>query len=147
MAMRPTPFLRFSPIPIRWADVDVYGHVNNAVHYQLFDTAVNGPLVEAGLLDPHSSDSVFLVVDSGCSYFQELRFPSTVDAGVAVSRLGRTAVTYSVGLFQSGDNTAAAQGHFVHVNVDRVARTPTPIGDGLRAYLEALVRPVSKAST
>ncbi|MEM7378854.1 MAG: thioesterase family protein [Pseudomonadota bacterium] len=144
MSARPEPlsrahFPRFHPIPLRWADVDVYGHVNNAVHYQLFDTAVNGPLVDAGLLDPERGNTVFLVVDSGCSYFRELRFPQTLDAGVRVDRLGRTAVTYSVGLFESGDALAAAQGHFVHVHVDRAARTPVPITEALRAHLTALV--------
>lgn len=126
------------------ADADVYGHVNNAVYYQLFDTAVNGALVEAGWLDPAKSDSVFLVVNSGCSYFTELCFPNPVEAGVVVSHLGRSAVTYGVGLFRVGDARAAAQGHFVHVNVDRGTRQPVSIAGGLRAYLESLAKVTSE---
>ena len=140
-AMPRDAFARFSAVPTRWADADVYGHVNNAIHYQLFDTAVNGPLVEAGLLDPTRSDTVFLVVDSGCSYFNELRFPQVIDAGVAVSSLGSSSVTYRVGLFVEGATRAAAQGHFVHVNVDRISRAPRPIGGELRDYLNTLVLP------
>lgn len=150
MATRPSPlprehYARFRSLQTRWADADVYGHVNNAVYYQLFDTAVNGPLVEAGWLDPSRSDSFFLVVDSGCSYFRELCFPDVIEAGVVVSHLGRSAVTYGVGLFRVGDGHAAAQGHFVHVNVDRSTRKPMAIAAGMRGYLQSLAKWADKA--
>jgi len=112
----------FSTLTTRWADNDIYGHMNNAVHYQMFDTAVNSYLLENGALDLKLGTTVFLVVETGCQYFSELAFPDRICAGIKVRTLGRSSVTYNVGLFRGEDNIAAAQGHFVHVNVDRVTR-------------------------
>tara|TARA_B100000768_G_scaffold51177_1_gene49870 strand:- start:2090 stop:2524 length:435 start_codon:yes stop_codon:yes gene_type:complete len=117
----------FSMLTTRWADNDIYGHMNNAVHYQMFDTAVNSYLLENGALDLKLGTTVFLVVETGCQYFSELAFPDRICAGIKVRTLGRSSVTYNVGLFRGEDNIAAAQGHFVHVNVDRVTRRPAQI--------------------
>ncbi|MGB0798544.1 MAG: acyl-CoA thioesterase [Planktomarina sp.] len=140
---RPIPpqrsdFSVFRPITTRWFDNDIYGHMNNTVHYQLFDTAVNGYLVETGVLDLKKSPTVFLVIGSGCNYFAELAFPDTIYAGVGVTNLGRSSVTYTVGLFREDDDVASAVGHFVHVNVDRETRKPVPIGDVARDILAQL---------
>ena len=117
----------FWTLTTRWADNDIYGHMNNAVHYQMFDTAVNSYLLENGALDLKLGTTVFLVVETGCQYFSELAFPDRICAGIKVRTLGRSSVTYNVGLFRGEDNIAAAQGHFVHVNVDRVTRRPAQI--------------------
>ncbi len=141
---RPTPatradFSTFQTLTTRWFDNDIYGHMNNAVHYQLFDTAVNGYLVQQGLLDPRAGTNVFLVVETGCRYHAELAFPDLIDAGIAVTRLGRSSVHYRIGLFRNSGSSAAAEGHFIHVNVSRQSRRPEPIDDRTRAALQALM--------
>jgi acyl-CoA thioester hydrolase len=128
----------FRTLATRWMDNDIYGHMNNVVHYSLFDTAVNGWLVEQGLLDPHASPQIGLVVETGCRYFAEMAFPDLVTAGLAVAHVGTSSVRYEVGLFRNDLPTAAAEGFFVHVYVDRATRRPTPLGATLRAALEAL---------
>ncbi|MEL7099641.1 MAG: thioesterase family protein [Pseudomonadota bacterium] len=140
---RPQPGRRddysaFTTITTRWFDNDIYGHMNNAMHYQLFDTAVNGMLIERGLLDLHGSPTVFLVVETGCTYHGELAFPDVIHAGLRVARLGGSSVRYELGLFRNEDDSAAAEGHFVHVNVGREDRRPKPISDAARGVLEAL---------
>lgn len=140
---RPEPHRRgdypyFWSISTRWADNDVYSHVNNAIHYQFFDTAVNGWLLEQKILDFGATPTVFLVVETGCTYFDELAFPDTVHAGIRVAHLGRSSVTYEVALFRNSATTAAAQGRFVHVNVGRDSRTPAPICDATRSRLATL---------
>ena len=143
MSERPTPPTRvayraFRTISTRWMDNDVYGHMNNVVHYSLFDTAVNGWLIEQGVLDFHFGDQIGLVVETGCRYFAEIAFPDLVHAGLCVARLGTSSVRYEVGLFRNDEDTAAAEGFFVHVYVDRVTRRPKPLGDRLRAALQEL---------
>lgn len=143
MSDRPTPSTRaayraFRSIPTRWMDNDVYGHMNNVVHYSLFDTAVNGWLIEAGVLDLHRGDQIGLVVETGCRYFGELAFPDIVTAGLRVARIGSSSVRYEVGLFRNDQDEAAAEGFFVHVYVDRQSRRPKPLGEGLRAALERI---------
>src|SRR3954465_1172127 len=129
----------FRPIPTRWMDNDPYGHVNNVVYYSWFDTAVNTYLIEAGVLDIGGSPTVGVVIETGCTYFESVSYPETVEAGLAVTKLGRTSVTYGVGIFKRGGAFAAAQGHFVHVYVDRATQRPTDIPDDVRAKLEALM--------
>ena len=128
-------------ITTRWMDNDVYGHVNNVVYYSFFDTAVNGMLVEAGLLDPATSPLIGLVVETSCRYAAPLSFPDEVTAGVRVARIGTSSVRYEIGLFRGDDQSAAAEGHFIHVYVDRTTRRPAPLTESLRAFLSKLAAP------
>jgi acyl-CoA thioester hydrolase len=132
-------YARFIAIPTRWMDNDVYGHVNNVVFYSWFDTAVNTMLIEEGLLSIGDSPVVSLVVETGCTYFESVAFPETVEVGLAVERLGTRSVTYRLGVFRQGDEVAAAQGRFVHVTVDRATQRPVPMPQAMRAVLERLV--------
>ena len=126
-------------IPTRWSDNDVYGHVNNVVYYEWFDTAVNSLLIEAGVLDFAQSQSIGLVVETGCSYFESVTYPETIEAGIRVGRLGNSSVRYELGIFKPGEPFALAAGHFIHVYVDRDSRRPTPLPAPLRAALGPLV--------
>jgi acyl-CoA thioester hydrolase len=131
-------YRHFTTITTRWQDNDAYGHVNNTVYYEWFDTAVNRWLVEEGLLDIEQGDPIGLVVQTGCSYFAPLAFPGDVEVGLAVERLGKSSVTYRIGVFAVGSDQPSAQGHFTHVYVGRDSRRPTPLPDNWREKLEAL---------
>ncbi|CAD5366472.1 Acyl-CoA thioester hydrolase [Rubrivivax sp. A210] len=146
MSTRPQPLPRshfghFETIATRWMDNDVYGHVNNVVHYSLFDTAVNRYLIQAGALDIHAGAVIGLVVRTQCDYFESIAFPQTVHAGLRVLRQGRSSVEYEIGLFADAAPLAAAVGHFVHVYVARDSRRPVPLPEVLRAALQALTLP------
>ena len=141
---RPGPGIRadyraFRALPTRWKDNDIYGHLNNVVHYMMFDTAVNGWLVERGLLDPGRSDRIGLVVESGCRYLAEMAFPDTVHAGLRVGRIGTSSVRYEIGLFRNDAEVAAAEGHFVHVYVDADSRRPRALSGPMRDALSELL--------
>jgi acyl-CoA thioester hydrolase len=125
----------FRTIQTRWMDNDIYGHMNNVVHYSLFDTAVNGWLIEAGLLDLKAGKEVGLVVETGCRYHAEMIFPDVISAGIRVARIGSSSVRYEVGLFRNNEETASAEGFFIHVYVDRETRRPKPLGEAMRATL------------
>ncbi len=131
-------FGHFRPIATRWADNDVYGHVNNVTYYAWFDTAVNGWLIDQGLLDPATSPVIALVVETACAYFESVSFPEVVDIGLGVERLGRSSITYRLGVFRAGSNAAAAQGRFTHVHVDRQSRRPVPIPEQARLAMATL---------
>jgi len=140
---RPLPrshFAHFQTITTRWMDNDVYGHVNNVVHYSFFDTAVNRTLIAAGVLDIHGGEVIGLVVHTQCHYFDSIAFPQTVHAGLRVAHLGRSSVRYEGGLFADDAPLAAAVGQFTHAYVDRAARRPVPLPLALRAALETLTR-------
>ncbi len=128
------------PIPTRWMDNDIYGHVNNVVYYSYFDTVINRFLIDEGGLDIQAGAVIGLCVESRCAYLRALAFPDALEAGLRVAHLGRSSVRYEVAIFTAGDDAAAAQGDFVHVFVDRATRRPVELPAGLRAALARLVR-------
>ena len=131
-------YRHFTGLTTRWADNDAYGHLNNVVYYALFDSAVNAALIGAGLLDLERSPVVGLVAETGCRYFEALAFPDAVEAGLRVAKIGRSSVRYEIAIFREGAGEAAAQGHFVHVYVDRATRRPVELPADVRRYLEKL---------
>jgi acyl-CoA thioester hydrolase len=148
VAVKITPHRRrdycwFTDISTRWADNDVYGHINNVVYYAFFDTAVNQFLIKSGVLDIHAGLQIGLVIETGCNYFSPLAFPEQIVAGIRVTKLGSSSVRYEVALFANDSDTAAAQGHFVHVYVNKATRRPEPLQVELRVCLKSIfVEPV-----
>jgi len=142
--MSRTPFMsraayrHWTRIQTRWSDNDIYGHANNAVFYQWFDTAINGWLVENGLLDIVNGNPIGLVVETGCRYAASLAYPQVVEIGLMVERLGSSSVTYRLGVFAEGGESAAAEGHFTHVYVDSASRRPKPLSPEWRQRLATL---------
>lgn len=136
--LRRHDFAVLRTLPTRWSDDDTYGHVNNVVHYLMFDTAVNGWLIEASGVDIRRLPAIGLVVETSCRYFAELRFPETVTVGIAMDRLGTSSITYRLALFGEQSEQPAAIGRFVHVYVEREGRRPTPIPPQIRAALDTL---------
>ncbi len=126
-------------LPTRWNDNDVYGHINNAVYYEYFDTVVNRWLIDNDLLTIGVSETIGLVVETACSYFAPLTFPEPVVAGLRVAKVGSSSVRYEIGLFGT-DDQAAARGHFVHVYVDEKTRRPVKISDRMRETLREITQ-------
>lgn len=144
MAERPAPRTRadyrfFSTITTRWEDNDIYGHVNNVVYYSFFDTAVGHYMLHEAGLDPWSDSVVGMVVETGCRYHRSMAYPDTVHVGLRVAHLGTSSVRYEIGIFRNDEEAACADGHFVHVFVDRGAQRPVPIPERIRAALERLL--------
>ena len=124
------------PATTRWSDNDMYGHLNNAVYYELFDSAINGWLITGGVAEAMEGPELGVVAESGCRFFAELAYPGGLDVGVRVERLRRSSITYALGLFASDRPEVAALGHWVHVYIDRLSRSPVPIPTAVRDLLE-----------
>lgn len=131
-------YANWSQVPTRWNDNDVYGHVNNTVHYEAMDTAINRWMIEQGVLDIHGGSSIGLCVESGCRYLAAVEYPEVLLVGLRIAALGTSSVTWEVGMVRQGDDLPVAEGRFVHVFVDRATRRPRPIAGDLRAAMEGL---------
>jgi acyl-CoA thioester hydrolase len=137
-----TDYRRFLPLQTRWADNDVYGHVNNVAYYAYFDTIVNEYLIASGALDIHKGEVIGLVVETSCRYFAPLSFPQKLEGALRVARIGNSSVRYELAVFAEGADAPAAEGHFVHVYVDRATRRPVlPLPAQLRDALEIIAIP------
>lgn len=137
-AKKRSDFRHFHAITTRWMDNDAYGHVNNVVYYSWFDTIVNEFLIANGVLDIEHSPVIGLVIETQCNYFASVAFPERVTAGLCVTKLGNSSVRYEVGIFREDEETASAQGHFIHVYVDRASRKPSAIPEKMRALLQTI---------
>jgi acyl-CoA thioester hydrolase len=149
--IRPGPptradFRHFTTITTRWNDNDVYGHVNNTLYYAWFDTAVSRFTMDLGLLDPKTSPVIGIVVENGCRFFSEITYPDEVTLGLRVATLGRSSVRYALGVFRGDRQEASADGHFVHVYVDRATMRPVPIPARIRAEMEKIHVPAAPAN-
>jgi acyl-CoA thioester hydrolase len=143
---KPVPHTRaayrhFQTITSRWLDNDAYGHVNNTVYYTWFDTVVNTFLIQNNVLDIHKGKSIGLVVETQCNYFSPVTFPDEIHAGLRVSTLGNSSVRYEIGIFRNNDTVACAQGHLVHVYVDRDSRKSAQVPADMRKLLQTIVAP------
>lgn len=131
----------FHAITTRWMDNDVFGHVNNVVYYSWIDTAVNRFLLDHRLLELGASPVVGIVAETGCRYISQITYPDEVTVGIRVAKLGRSSVRYAVGIFRADADAASADGHFVHVYVERASMRPVAIPDFIRAGLEPIEAP------
>jgi acyl-CoA thioester hydrolase len=131
-------FKHFHAISTRWMDNDVYGHVNNVVYYSWFDTVVNEFLIANEVLDIEHSPVIGLVIETQCNYFASVAFPDRITAGLRVTKLGNSSVRYEVGIFRGDEESASAQGHFIHVYVDRETRKPSAIPEKMRLLLQTI---------
>ena len=122
----------------RWNDNDIYGHLNNVIYYELFDTAVNKWLIKNNLIDIKNGNNIGLIVQSGCNYFSSFEYPEDIDAGIRVTKIGNSSVRYEVGLFKSNDDLASADGFFIHVYVDRVSNKPINLDYEFKKKLDTI---------
>lgn len=129
----------FTPITTRWMDNDIYGHINNVVYYSFFDSVANKFLIDVGGLDIHNADIVGFVVASACQYHSSLAYPSSLEGGFRVNRLGNSSVEYGIAIFEQGKDEAAANGTFTHVFVERATNQSTPIPDVIRSALTSVL--------
>lgn len=118
-------------IPVRWNEYDMVGVVNNVQFYAYIQEAVVSLLDRLGV---HWTEDLVLpfVVESRCTFFAPLRYPSKVKAGIGIERLGNSSLTYIIGLFAEGTEQPVAQGHFVHVFADQNTMASCPIPAAVR---------------
>ena len=148
MTERPKPDRRgtyayFQLMTTRWMDNDSYRHMNNTTYYTFFDSIVNQYLIENGVLDVENSPTIGLVAETMCRYFRSIGFPSKINVGLRASHIGTSSVRYEIALFKDDDSEASAQGHFIHVYVDRMSGRPVPLPEKLRSVVMPLHRSAS----
>jgi acyl-CoA thioester hydrolase len=137
---RRADYRHFREIPTRWGDNDAYAHVNNTVYYSFFDTVVSRYLLDSRAIDLKTSAVIGVVVETGCRYLAPISFPDMVTAGLRVARIGNTSIRYEIGIFRNDEEEASAEGHFIHVYVDRETQTrPTPLPQALRDAVAPLL--------
>jgi acyl-CoA thioester hydrolase len=120
-------------IVLRWRDMDMLGHVNQAVYHELLEEG-RGALL-ASLDDVGSFPFVLARVE--LDYRHEVRHADGhVDVRTFVQRVGRTSITVGQELTLP-DGTLAAAGVSVLVAWDRQGRSARALSDAERTALGA----------
>ena len=132
--------------PLRWADMDAYGHINNVQFLRLIEEArvlaLNDSLLEAGADQPATG---LLVARSEIEYLEPLLYRTTpVAIDLWVSRIG--AADFDMGYevldrTESGGGTGRvyARAETMLVAFDLAANRPRRIAPDERVHLENLV--------
>ena len=136
--MHRSDYSYFKNITTRWADNDIYGHINNVVYYSYFDTVANQYLIEFADFNPISAPVIGVIVHSNCNYIKAIAYPDKIEAGLTVKKLGRSSVTYGIGVFRQGESAACAYGEFVHVFINRKDSLPISIPTKIRESLQKI---------
>ena len=122
--------------PTRFSDDDLLGHLHNGVYHQAMDTTVLAWLQGAGHLSS-ASPVAPLVVTSTCRFLASGAFPDVLRVGLRADAVGRTSMTWGMGVFRERDGALLALGAVVHVAVDVATRRPVPVPEDLRARVTA----------
>lgn len=125
----------------RWRDNDQYGHVNNVVYYEYFDSTANLFLIEQAGLDTQNGEQIAYVVHSQCQYISPFSYPDRINVGLSVKKLGNSSVTWLLGIFVENDPELKAIGEFVHVFVERKSGQKTALPEPIRHKLATLLVP------
>lgn len=120
------------------SDNDQYSHINNAIYFHLFDSVINAYLIAHCDLSPETSDTIGLVISSHCQFFFPLSFPDVLELGLRVNHVGKSSVTYEVGVFREGGMEPAAVGGYTHVFVDAMSRKTSQMKDRTKEGLQRL---------
>ena len=134
-------FAIFYCLNTRWADNDIYGHINNVAYYAFFDSVVNRFLIEEGGMRPGHDNVVGYVVNSSADYFSPLTYPQELELGLRIARMGEKSVTWEIGVFAQGAELSSVTGRFTHAFVDREANKSAAIPSDIRRAIEALPSP------
>jgi len=120
-------------IPVRWGDMDAYGHVNNTLYFRYFEEARFQWMLEKGL--PLKSDTHPVVVTIGCTFMRPIFHPETLRIDVFLSEPGRSSfmVTYKV-YTAAEPQVPAAEGYSKVVWVSAADGKSVPLPAIVRAW-------------
>jgi acyl-CoA thioester hydrolase len=140
-ALTRADFVHVTRVTTRWADNDMFGHLNNAVYYEMFDSVLNAWIIEETGMDESTAPVIGVVVESSCRFHRELAYPTPVDVALRVEHLGRSSLLLRLGVFAADEEEIAADGLWAQVYVDRETRRPVPMPDDVRALAERSTTP------
>lgn len=139
-ALQPEDFPRQATMTSRWTDNDMYGHLNNSVYFQYFDSTINRFLLEEAGTEPMGGRIRNVVAESGCTFLREAHYPADFTICLRVEHIGRTSTIYRLALFSTTEGVPVlhAVGRWVHVFVDARTGKPNEIPASTRHALQSI---------
>lgn len=127
--------LHTARIPVRWGDMDFYGHVNNTVYFRFLEQARVEWIEQAGYAVDPNRESGPVVINASCTFLRPVNYPATVIVKLYAGDVGRSSVMTWYELFVEGEEGLYAEGSSKVVWMDMTSNKSVPIPDGFRAML------------
>ncbi len=131
------PGMWMMPLEVRWADMDMLGHVNNAKYFSYSESAriaffetIFGPEISRFQMETGP-----ILADIGCSFHRQVHYPARLEIGVDITRIGRTSLELNTPIFKAGEDTAVADVRTVIVWFDYASQKPAAVPEVLHSYL------------
>lgn len=138
--LKRTDFRWFLDMPTRWIDNDQYGHMNNAVYYNVYENVVMTWLEIVQGFNLNTGSVRCFTVENGCQYHDAVRYPDQLECALRISKIGNSSVCYELGIFKQGCETVSATGFIVDVFVDAKTERPISLPDEVRQAMESLLK-------
>lgn len=124
-------------LPIDWAELDLYGHVNNVAYYRYMQSARIAFCEAAGLTTLNAPDKPsFILAASECHYKKKLFFPGEIQILSQVTEINNSSFHLEHRILdQQGE--LAAHGRDVLVVYDYAKGHKISIPDEIRQFLMA----------
>lgn len=119
-------------IPVRWGDMDFYGHVNNTVYFRYFEQARVEWLEEMAFRVGPDVPTGPVIINASCTFLIPVNYPATVVAKLYAGQPGRSSVMTWYELYVEGDERLYAEGAAKVVWMDIATGKSVPIPDALR---------------
>ncbi|TKA76284.1 hypothetical protein B0A55_01839 [Friedmanniomyces simplex] len=129
----------------RWADNDMFHHLNNPIYGVLIDSIINDFLIKQCGYNTHSYPRTALVASTYCDYFGSVAYPSMLDVGLRIVKLGNNSVVYECGIFEEGNEQVKAVGGFTQIWVKREDNRPPP--EGLEPHVRNALMKLNSGSS
>lgn len=119
-------------IPVRWGDMDFYGHVNNTVYFRFFEQARVEWIEQLHFpVGPRQSTGA-VIINASCTFLLPVNYPATVVVKVYGGDPGRSSMMTWYELFVAGDDRLHAEGAAKVVWMDNNTGKSVPLPDRLR---------------
>ena len=123
-------------MPVRWGDMDAYGHVNNTVYFRYFEQTRVEWLEQMGSRVSPDEAVGPVIINASCTFLIPMTYPGTVEVRTYAGHPGRSSVQTHVEMRIVGDDQLYAEGAAKMVWMDTQTGKSAPIPDHVRASLE-----------
>lgn len=128
-------------IPVRWGDMDAYGHVNNANYFRYFEQARVEWCEGLGYPVRPEAGEGMVIVTAACTFLIPVSYPATVVVDLFVGEPGRSSVMSWYELRVEGDERLYAEGSSKMVWMSQATGKSTPMPEDLKAHLQGQAAP------
>jgi len=114
-------------MPIRWADMDAMGHVNNTVYFRFMEQARLEWLESLGFGTSHVLEEGPVIVNADCTFLIALKYPGDVEVRMYIGSPGRSSLPTYYEIRRAGDETLCAEGAAKIVWIKPATGKSTPL--------------------